>query len=357
MRRLLPALAVIFALFSGSTATAGECRTAFDMGSSGIRAGSTASTATGRADIDYLAPQWAGRGLGETVPPTINALRDLPRQAGFPADCAAVGGGFSAWRLAAEQDSVGLVGHLARIRAESGVAVLVIPQDQEGRYGYFGARALLGGQLQTTHIIDIGGGSLQIAGADGGFGAMLGQKAWFKTLCAGLHQRAPEACTVQTLTSDELARARALAAAQWSGLETALPVGHMSLTAISRPVTRGVLPALQTLQGEPFRQIALAELSSAIDRLAGLSLAETAALTGKTPEEATFLLSTMLLLESAMHATGVKEVQVAELDLNNLPGLLADDRAFAWTQRYACYLTRLALRGASAYASDLATCR
>ena len=357
MLRLLAALAAIFALFSGSTATIAACRTAFDMGSSGIRAGSTASTATARAGIDYLDPQWAGRGLAETVAPTVAALRDLPREAGFPADCAALGGGFSAWRLAAAQDSVALVGHLARIRAESGVPVLVIPQDQEGRYGYFGARALLGERLQTSHIIDIGGGSLQIAGPEGGFGAMLGQKAWFKTLCGALRERPPESCVLQPLSDDQLARARTLAAAQWPALPAVLPVGHMSLTAISRPVTRGVLPALNSLQGRNDRRIEGAALSAAIDRLAGLSLAETAAQTGKTLDDATFLLSTMLLLESAMRATGASEVQVAELDLTNLPGLLADDRAFAWTQRYACYLTRLATQGEAAYASDPATCR
>lgn len=357
MPRPIAALGLIFAFFWGSTATGEPCRTAFDLGSSGIRAGSSMSTATARADIDFLEPLWAGHGMAENVPPTIAALRELPRKAGFPTGCNALGGGFSAWRLAAQQDSVTLVGQLARIRAASGVPVLVIPQDQEGRYGYFGARAVLGAELQTSHVIDIGGGSLQIAGAEGGFGALLGQKAWARRLCQSLRGAGLDDCRLQPMAGDDLARARALAAAQWVTLPATLPVGRMSLTAISRPVTRGVLPALNRLQGGDSQRIEAIALSAAIDRLAGLTLHETAALTSKSPNDAAFLLSTMLLLESVMQATGVAGMQVAELDLSNLPGLLADDRAFAWTERYACYLTRLAMQGEAAYASDPATCR
>ena len=42
----------------------------------------------------------------------------------------------------------------ARIHAASAVAVLVIPQLQEGAYGYTGARQLLGDRLTTSHVLD-----------------------------------------------------------------------------------------------------------------------------------------------------------------------------------------------------------
>ena len=91
---------LVFGLLAASTATGeSSCRIAYDMGSSGIRAGASGSAVTTQVGIDYLDPLWAGRGLEETVAPTIAALNDLPREAGFPADCARVGGGFSAWRL------------------------------------------------------------------------------------------------------------------------------------------------------------------------------------------------------------------------------------------------------------------
>ena len=90
------------------------CRVAFDMGSSGIRAGYSGSAVTTRAGIDYLAPLWAGHGLEPVVLPTIRALRHLPEEGRFPEDCARVGGGFSAWRLALQQDPGALVAILAQ---------------------------------------------------------------------------------------------------------------------------------------------------------------------------------------------------------------------------------------------------
>ena len=79
-----------------AAAIAGDrCRVAFDMGSSGIRAGASNSSVMASANIDYLGPQWAGRGLEETLAPTIAALDDLPAKGGFGADCERVGGGFS----------------------------------------------------------------------------------------------------------------------------------------------------------------------------------------------------------------------------------------------------------------------
>ena len=47
---------------------------------------------------------------------------------------------------------------------------------------------------------------------------------------------------------------------------------------------------------------------------------------------------------------------MAEIDLTNLPGLLADYPAFDWGQRHGCYLERLRTLGLGAYTSDPATC-
>ena len=81
------------------------------------------------------------------------------------------------------------------------------------------------------------------------------------------------------------------------------------------------------------------------------------AVTGSALPHATYLLSDMLLVEGILRATGAEELRVAESDLTNLPGLLADERAYRWEARYACYLERLAKRGMAAYDSDPATCR
>ncbi len=331
------------------------CRIAYDMGSSGIRAGANQAPGTAQTDIDFLAPLWAGRDLDEVLPATISALQGLPMQAQLPVDCQRVGGGFSAWRLAWQQNPQALTRQLAEIAERSGVSVLVIPQSIEGRYGYRGAKLLLGSDLQTSHILDIGGGSLQVAGENSSFGLALGQKAWRRELC--LFLRGAEACAIGPMTARELARARALAFVRLQALAGRL-AGPVSLTAISRPVTRGVAPAVAKFSGQPqgAEGISRARLSAAIEQLAVLNEAEAAVRLQTPPKYLAFLLSDMLLVEAILRSTGVNHLKTTELDLTNLPGLLADDQAYRWSAHYACYLERLRHMGLPAYASDPATC-
>lgn len=350
-------LAGLFALLATSAGADESCRIAFDMGSSGIRAGASGSATTTQADIDYLGPLWAGRGLEETVAPTIAALRELPDKAGFSDNCARVGGGFSAWRLAAEQDAGALAGILARIQEASGAAVLVIPQLQEGAYGYFGAQRLLGERLTTSHVLDIGGGSLQVAGPRSSYGEALGQKIWHRLLCQEIRNAESVPCELQPLTGDELAVARTLVAEKLSGVSAALP-GPVTMTAISRPVSRGVLPAVARLvpAGATADSVQRSAVTAAVNQLAGATLPETMQMVGSTSRHVAFLLSDLLLVEGLLQATDGETLRVTELDLTNLPGLLADDRAYDWGQHYGCYLERLRSLGSAAYASDPASC-
>ena len=334
------------------------CRIAFDIGSSGIRAGASNSELVTRASIDYLASLRAGHGLDEAVLPTIAALNEAPRQARLSRQCARVGGGFSAWRLAVQQDVGKLMANLVQIQAATGVAVLVIPQHAEGAYGYFGARQLLGSRFATSHVLDIGGGSLQISGEQASFGDALGQKIWHQQLCLALRNTAAQPCDLAPMSGDDLGRARALLAQRLEGIGAALPHA-VTMTAISRPVTQGVAPAVDRLLGRAPGQKRLTQrdLGDAIGQLASLTPAETAKRLAIAPNYAAYLLSDMLLVEGVMQATGGEDLQIAEIDLTNLPGLLADDRAFRWGSDYGCYLQRLAQIGVDAYSSDPATCR
>lgn len=341
-----------------AAATAGaqqDCRIAFDMGSSGIRAGASGSATVTRAQIDFFGPASAGR-LEDTAPAAIAALQALPRQSGFAPQCARVGGGFSVWRMALAQDRNRLATTLARIHAESGVAVIVLPQHAEGAYGYTGARQALGPGLQTSHVLDIGGGSLQIGGADSAWGEALGQKSWHGLLCRALRDTDANPCPLAPMNGTELARARQLLAQQLQGVGAALP-GPVTLTAISRPVTRGIAPALQTLwalSGPP-AQLQPSQVSAAIAQLAQQPPAGPGC-SARPPTQPPYLLSDLLLVEGLLQATGNAPLQIADVDLTNLPGLLADDRAFAWGRRYGCYLDRLRQQGLPAYDSDPATC-
>lgn len=357
------AFGIIFGLVA-ALARAGEpCRIAFDMGSSGIRAGASQRSATPRVDIDYLGPLQAGRGFEEVVAPTIMALRDLPQQGGFAAECERFGGGFSAWRLALAQDAGALIPHLARIQAASGVAVLVIPQRVEGAYAYASAKKLLGAQLTTSHVLDIGGGSMQIAGERTAFVATLGQKVWHRHLCREI-RGSDASCVLPPLTGDELFLARNLLSNKLKGVAAALPE-TVTLTAISRPVSRGILPAIERVAGggdEPKSGIAdIAGISrvvitESINRIAGLTIEKTVELLGKPGDHVRYLLSDLLLVEGVMAATGGNYMKIADIDVTNLPGLLGDDRGFEWGRRYDCYLARLRQLGVDAYASDPASC-
>lgn len=350
-------LGLLAALAWAGASGAEPCRVAFDMGSSGIRAGALGSTSTGRADIDFLRPLEVGRGLDDVIGPTISALRDLPMRAGFPEDCARVGGGFSAWRIALSRDGDRLASVLERIRDASGVAVVVIPQVREGAYGYFGAQQLLGAEFTTSHVLDLGGGSLQISGRSSVFGDALGQKVWHGLLCRDIRHAATPPCLLQPMSAAELAAARGLLARRLDGIRTRLPDAG-SLTAISRPVSRGVLPVVTRLSGADAGTsgFSLSAVTSAIEHLASLTSTETAALIEGPSTHAGYLLSDMLLVEGLMRALGVEYLHVAEVDLTNLPGLLADDQAFGWATRYGCYLERLRSMGIEAFSSDPATC-
>ena len=355
VRRLSVALAC--GLLGAMAGAAEPCRVAFDIGSSGIRSGASNSAQLARADIDYLTPLSTGRGLEAALPATIAALRELPQQGGFSAECARVGAGFSAWRLALQQDSEKLATILAEIEKTSGVAVLVAPQQTEGAYGHFAARQVLGERLRTSHVLDIGGGSLQIAGEHSAFGAALGQKIWHRELCQAIRQTTSPSCALQPLSGDELAAARALLRQRLGGVRAALP-DAVTMTAISRPVTQGVWPAVERLLGKKTEHKILqrAALTAAIGGIAGLTLAQTTTRLGISDKYAAYLFSDMLLVEGLMLATGGDELFIADADLTNLPGLLADDRAFDWAGHYGCYLDRLRHLGLDAYASDPASC-
>lgn len=358
LRRLL--LAPLLASLTLAALADESCRIAFDMGSSGIRAGASDSQKVTRAEIDYLGRLSSARDREETIAQTIRALKELPKEGGFSPLCARVGGGFSAWRLALRQDAGQLVVALARIEAASGVAVLVVPQGSEGAYGYVGARQLLGSRLTTSHVLDIGGGSLQISGERTSFDDELGQKIWQRALCRairGIDDTGGQPCALQPMTGAELTAARALLAERLQGVGTKLG-GGVTMTAISRPVSRGVVPAVGRLLNRRagLDMLQLSELRAAIGELAGLTLAETATRLAIPLKYAAYLLSDMLLVEGLMQAAGGEDLRVAEVDMTNLPGLLRDERAFRWAASYGCYLERLRQIGIDAFASDPETC-
>ena len=305
-------------------------------------------------DMDLLTPLMQGQRLEPLLPAVESALRELPQQAKLPSTCRQLGGGFSAWRLAWRQDGVQLAMQLATLREQTGVAVLIIPASVEGRYGHDSAQQALGSRLQTSHILDVGGGSMQVAGHDRSFGIELGQKTWSYQLCQALSRGAGTACQLLPLQASELQQARDLVDQKLQALPA--EVGRGTLTAISRPVTRGIRSALRGMGMAQGDAISLPELSLAIDRLSTRSLDELVQLTQLPVNFASYLVSDMLLVEGVLRAMGLTSLALAETSINNLPALLRDERAFEWAQRHTCYVQRLRELGPSAYFSDPAGC-
>jgi hypothetical protein len=133
----------------------------------------------------------------------------------------------------------------------------------------------------------------------------------------------------------------------------------MTMTAISRPVSRGVQPAVQRLMGRPSERqspLQLPEVTAAIDQLAPLDLPGTATRTQAAASHVAFLFSDLILVEGLIGQAKDKTLRVAEADLDNLPGLLADERAFVWHGHYECYLQRLMTMGIAAYSSPPESC-
>ena len=334
-----------------------DCRLVFDMGSSGVRAaasGLAQSVNMPSRDIDLLTPLMLGQRLEPLLPAVESALRELPLQAQLPPVCRRLGGGFSAWRLAWRQSGPELAMQLATLREQTGVAVLIIPASVEGRYGHASAQQALGQRLQTSHVLDLGGGSMQVAGHDRSFGVELGQKSWSRLLCQTLNRSEAVACHLLPMQASQLQQARDLADQQLQALSA--EVGGGTLTAISRPVTRGIRSALRGMGMAQGDAISLQELSAAIDSLSTLTLADLVALTQLPANFAPYLVSDMLLVEGVLRAMGLTSLSLAEAAINNLPALLRDERAFEWAKRHTCYVQRLREQGPSAYFADPADC-
>lgn len=341
------------------------CRVAIDLGSSGVRAGQgrpgeTGATALQRADLDALALVNGPDGVRALGPQLEHLLSELlPRLQPLPCR-ERVAVGFSAWRLAQQKDPIGLRDTLKALHARTGLTVLIVPAEQEGRYGHAAAAAALGAHLRTPYVLDVGGGSLQVNGAGGSFGVPLGQKAWLQLACTTLGRppQGPQAagCTLQPLAPAELTRLRELAASRLQGLSAQLPPPR-DMTAFTRPVTLGVAPAVQRLLALPDAGVLRrADLARVITQWAGQDSPHLAEAAGLPPAHASYLLSDMLLLEAVTGAAGLAQIHVAAADVSNVPAILQDDRAYAWARHPTCYLRRLPTQGEATYLGDPASC-
>lgn len=350
------------------------CIHGFDVGSSGIRIGSTAAPGRAKVNIDYLDDVWVDKRIDTTIGETLDAFQTLPAKAALPTTCVPLAGGYSVWRLAAEQgDRDELAKTLKKIQAESGVYLFVIPQIIEGRYAYQMVVQSLGERLHTPYILDIGGGSLQIASANQGWGAPLGQRSWYRMFCEQIKHTPHPQCLPNPIGQDGWQQARQLLQHMIAGAPAELGKG-VAVTAISKPVAYGVLPVLSHLlhhglikkgavDASGFDREALeggiAALAALDDEAILLLLDGCRGPAFKSPCQKPIIstmVTDMLLLQSLMETLEMPRLEVSQADITNVDGIMADAQAMAWSKQFDCYLERLRTVGTSAYLTDPSQC-
>jgi hypothetical protein len=368
-RRKRPALfTLLLALFATSKLALADaaCWLGFDVGSSGIRVAMLHSPQAAKIPLDYLQYVWRDNHLRAAIPATVEALQQLPRTAQLPEGCAAVAGGYSAWRLAVERGGAAQAADtLQEIQQQSGVFFFIIPQDVEGSYGYQAVQQQMGERLTTPYVLDIGGGSLQFASASAGWGSNLGQKSWRKRFCQQIKQEQAAECRTNPVGVESLEQARSLLAPEMRTAQAALG-SHLAVTALSAPVTRGIHPILHYLAaqhllegGVDARGFERSALAAAFTLLASKNDAELREIFGQCASkplkkacDAPFLdthVTDMLLLLLFMDGLHLDRIEVIEADMNNVPGLLQDQRVRHWSQHYPCYLALLRQNGIEAF--------
>ncbi|MBI1209632.1 MAG: hypothetical protein GC191_20410 [Azospirillum sp.] len=349
-----------------------RCRVGFDVGSSGIRVGSQGSPATATVSIDYFADFWDDMRLDRTIGATIEALKTLPAKAGLPAGCIAVAGGYSIWRLILDHDGrAEAIALLLQIHDETGIPLFIMPQDVEGAYGYYAARQALGDRLRTPLILDLGGGSMQIAGAELSWGTALGQRVWRRLFCEAVKGVEAPICRPNPVGPTAVARTAQVLAPQIAEAKAALGASR-AVTAVSTPVVKGVLPTLKYLaakyrfSGVDDHSFSRAALETAVALLRDKTSPEIITVLDGCRENTDAPICTsrfvdsfvtdMLLVLALMDGLGLDQMEVAGAQINNVPGIIADQRPFDWAKHYRCYLARLNSQGVDAFKSDPATC-
>ncbi|MBZ3905661.1 Ppx/GppA phosphatase family protein [Streptomyces griseiscabiei] len=198
---------------------------------------------------------------------------------------------------------------LRTVRAETGIPICTLPGEVEAELTFLGARRWMGWRSGPLALLDIGGGSLEVAFGRGrlpDFVASLPLGANRLTHEFFLEQDPPSPDSVKALRRKVRHQLRDVSARiRWEGPRTAVATSR-TFQQLSRLC--GSAPGRQG----PFveRELRCADLGLAITRLASLPAAERAALPGISAPRATQSLAGALVGHTAMKLTGLKSVTI-----------------------------------------------
>lgn len=198
---------------------------------------------------------------------------------------------------------------LRAVRERTGVALCTLPGEVEGELTFLGARRWMGWRSGPLALLDIGGGSLEVAFGRGRLpdfvaSLPLGANRLTHEFLADQDPPAPEAIRalrrrVRHQLRDAAARIR------WEGPRTAVATSR-TFQQLGRLC--GAAPGRQG----PFveRELRCADLRGAIDRLAALPAPERARLPGISAPRAGQSLAGAVIAHTAMKLTGLNAVTV-----------------------------------------------
>ena len=198
---------------------------------------------------------------------------------------------------------------LARVADATGVATTLLSGDDEARLTFLAARRWLGWSAGRLLMLDIGGGSLEIAIGDDEEPEL----AYSMPLGAGHLTR-------QWLTTDPPTEEEFRELRRHVRVEVAASVGRIQRTgdAERAVATSKTFKQLARIAGAapssegPFvrRRLALSDLSEWLPKMAGMTSSERAQLPGVSPGRAPQLVAGALVAEAAMELLGLEHVDI-----------------------------------------------
>ncbi len=210
----------------------------------------------------------------------------------------------SAVRDAVNSDDV-----LAHVERETGVAIRVLPGEDEARLTFLAVRRWFGWSSGRLAVFDIGGGSLEVAGGD----TEVPDVAWSVPLGAGRLTR--ERLAGGTPGPDELRRLRKdirLEVARDAGslLRGGAPDHAVATSKTFRSLAR-ICGAAPSSEGQFVRRILpAAELESWVPRLAEMSRDEVAELPGVSAGRAHQVLAGALVASAVLDVFDLEELEI-----------------------------------------------
>ncbi len=214
-----------------------------------------------------------------------------------------------AFATSAVRDATNSESVLARVRAETGVALAVLTGPDEARMTFLAVRRWLGWSAGRLLVLDIGGGSLEIAGGideepDVALSLPLGAGRLTRERLSGDPPRGKEVAALRQHVRTALAPLGPVL------VEFGAPDRAVATSKTFRSLARLGGAAPYSKGPRVRRTLSAEQLADILSRIAKLTAAQRGTLDGVSPSRAHQLLAGAVVAESAMAVFGVAAVEI-----------------------------------------------